>query len=1246
MSKPSNNNLLTIGEMFKTVAGEFKITRKLGQGATGEVYQAQSLDGKRTVAIKMMRPTNMQLARKLFIGEGLTLAQMRSVEKKAGNDFFVTPEYFGADDEAEPPYIVEEFMTGKPFPDLVSGGHLSEDDVVTIGVQLFRTLHLLSKELKKNYIDLKFENLWWDHKKKTLKITDWGTLEETNSAGQARDILRASLYIYRLATGQPITESRGILNQSVDDTSLEWKQLSWGMQEILRRLLHPTPSARVGDDLLSLDSAEKIAQEFKNLDEYWTEPADELLADIRRSVDAAQKANPEKGIEQQTLHYRLARTALEIALKRGIPIKELDIRLQSTVMSESDYFTRAHNLYEGTSYAPARKLFQIGAELLSLSKLRRWAWLAYAGQVAGEDNYKKVKVSVEDAVEKMEQEQYGATALDGDRSVFRSFFDAALKTLPSEALQTLRQECEALNLIQQAISAQGNEDFGLAEKSYRDAHAIWFKTDDHDAWKDKVGDLLRQADTVRNLGEKEDEVSELLKEVETAHELSIILDKLQKALRLAPGNSKVYTLATKLAGERFDAKLFEDATRILWVGGIASVAPPDAIDWRYPEEIRLALDPEKGDLRNAKPYVPLIRHDANALPYKLTIALFEKHFIPATNALDLDHDDNIADLMMNLDSERGNTMKEQVQGWGKEILKANKEKVNQLVAEAEGLLFDDRPGALLDLSIGKAFAHLQNRLQVVEKALGLLDQASRLAGSEEEALKSKIKELEERGIAMEKEYNQSLSENKEQKEKNIAALTEKAEEILAQLKQLEDASPLLSKAGLPSQISDSVSGYQTERLGKVYELCTRLLESDSENQWALETQQRVRAKLDGLGDYAALAIVSQKKVLDAAVEALLREAHDYYENGKVLEAARSLRKIEAVDSLASSGGPFIELKAKVTTLMGVKYWEQENKTQLVEGEFNPQFLERIATHFSPEIPLQFRRDSASFKYIFAVRQRLFTQLLKINPVNSTSEFAETLRNLVWTDNLYRRGLTWQNNQKINQKDGKWDSKKFVRNVLQVYKEGNLGKKMEKLLGGLPIFPDSESRSTELTFGLINQMLSDTKINKTNQSWWKWVLVSISLLACIAVLFLVGVNWKSINGVIASLIPTPVETISTATPTATPTATSTAIATPTATPTATSIATLTPSFTIRICTKRADVEVYKIVKDFTTKMQQLLGNGDCLNFDARVEDAQFQGWFRIAPGNTNENFTGGWVMGNRLNLPSDNSWKELPIVTSP
>ena len=1138
MAKPSSNNLLTIGETFKTVAGEFTIIRRLGQGATGEVYQAQSRDGKRMVAIKLMRPTDMQLARKLFIGEGLFLAQMRLAEKKEGDGLFVAPEYFGAEDKTDTPYIVEEFMMGKPFSDLVNGGHLSEEDVVTIGVQFFRTLHLLSKELKKNYIDLKFENLWWDQEKKILKITDWGTLEETNSAGQARDILRASLYIYRLATSRPITESRGVLNQAVEAYP-EWEQLSWGLQEILRRLLHPNPSARVGDDMLLLDSAERIAQEFRNLDEYWKESTDDLLSDIRRSVDAAQKANPEKEIEKQTIHYRLARTALEIASKRGIPNKEFGDRLRSVIVVESDYYTRAHNLYEGTSYAPARKLFQIGARLLTSSKLRRWAWLAFAGELAREKNYRRVKAIAEQALELMELEQYHDARIS---------LDTVLGTLQSEALQILRQECEVLNLVQQAIILQRDGEYKSAEDAYRSAYEIWIKTDDHDEWKDKVGDLLRQADIVHRRGENQGKVNTSLKKAETSPELSNILDELQKALGLDPGNLIVYTLAAKLADERFKSGLLEDAAQILWACGIAPATPPDALDWRYPKEIYNALAFEKIEIISL--YVSGIRTDKNRLPYKLAMALFEKYFILSNNVSELDRDNAIADLMATLDPERSKEMKEQVQGWRKEILRANKEKVNQLLAEAGGLLFADRPGTLLGLSISQALACSQNRLQEVEKALGLLDQASRLAGTEDEAVKLKMKELKERGGEMKDKFSQSFNESKKQKDETIAALIGKAEEILAQLKQLEDASPILSKAGLSSQISDSMLGFQAERLGEVFELCTQVLDLDSENQWALQKQQNVKGKIHGLGDFGTLAIAPQKNVLNAAVEVLLREAEGYYQDAKVLDAARSLRKIEALDLQANSRQPFMELKAKVTALLGLNYWEQENKARLDDGEFEPQLLERILTHFSGEIPTQFRRNSASLKYLFAVRAKLLTQLLTVDPLTSLAQFTETLRNLVWTDNLYRRGLFWQNNQPLNQENEDWSSAKFVEKVLQSRSRGNLNQEKEKILAGLPIFTTPEVSASELTSELIQKMIPPR--SEARPVWLKWVTrLGLSTLI-LGVLIISGILVLPLFGK-AQTTPVPTVDISpTFTPIVPPTNTLVPVETPTIVITQTSI----------------------------------------------------------------------------------------------
>jgi len=1022
------------------------------------------------------------------------------------------------------------------------------------------------------------------------------------------------LYIYRLATGRPITESRRILNQAVGAYP-EWKEISWGLQEILRRLLHPNPSARVGDELLSLDSAEKIAQEFRNLDEYWKETPDELIADIRRSVDAAQKANPEKEIEDQTRHYRLARTALEIASKRGIQIKEYDERLQRTVVEESDYYTRARNLYEGTSYAPARKLFQIGARLLSSSKLRRWAWLAYAGELAREKNYSGVKDLAEQAVELMEQEQFQDAGVS---------LDTAMKTLPSEALRTLREECEALNLVQQAIIAQRDGEYKSAEGAYRSAHGIWIKTDDHDEWKDKVGDLLGQAGIVHRQGENQEKVNASLKKIEMATELTIILDELQKALELDLGNQAVYALADKLAGERFNSGLLEDAAQILWGCGIAPAAPPEALDWRYPDEIRLALSTLR-QLDSELPYVPLIRHDKNALPYKLAVKLFEKNFIRPADMIGLERVERIAELMSALDAALGEKMKEKIQVWREEMDKADKEKVNRLIANASSLMFTDARGALQNLPMPQVFARLQNRLGDIEDALEFLDQASCLAGSEDKALKSKIEELRQRGVAMKNEFSQSLSENQKQKEEAIAVLKGKAEEIWAQWEQLNDVFPKL--AGMPAQVSDSVSGLQAERLGKINELCAQILDLESENRWALQTQQKVNGLIQGLGDYAALAVVSQKNVINAAVDVLLHEADDFYKDGKTLDAARSLRKVEALNTQdASLQKRFTELRAKVTALMGITYWEQENKTKLEEGEFDLQLLERIATHFSPEIPPQFRGNSASLEYLFAARQKLFTQLLKINPVNNSPEFAETLRNLVWTDNLYRRGMAWQKRQIVDQKTEKWNSAKFARNVLRAYKKGNLSQEMEKLLVGLLVFADPESRSAQL-IPEVTHLIPEIFKPKPQHAWPKWALAGGSL-AVIGILAMLAI-WN--GDVLASIIGmTP--------PTATvapvvvvvPTETPTPILIPTYTPTSTEAPTITPVEVLAVPNCITANGKIRSNADAAAQLVFTMTKAVCLLFDGSASDGDFT-FYRIAAGQKIGEWDAGgcWVGTNFL-----------------
>jgi len=254
------------------------------------------------------------------------------------------------------------------------------------------------------------------------------------------------------------------------------------------------------------------------------------------------------------------------------------------------------------------------------------------------------------------------------------------------------------------------------------------------------------------------------------------------------------------------------------------------------------------------------------------------------------------------------------------------------------------------------------------------------------------------------------------------------------------------------------------------------------------------------------------------------------------------------------------------------------------------------------------------------------QLLKINPVNFTSEFAEILRNLVWTDNLYRRGMAWQKRQIVDQKTEKWNSAKFARNVLRAYKKGNLSQEMEKLLVGLLVFADPESRSAQL-IPEVTHLIPEIFKPKPQHAWPKWALAGGSL-AVIGILAMLAI-WN--GDVLASIIGmTP--------PTATvapvvvvvPTETPTPILIPTYTPTSTEAPTITPVEVLAVPNCITANGKIRSNADAAAQLVFTMTKAVCLLFDGSASDGDFT-FYRIAAGQKIGEWDAGgcWVGTNFL-----------------
>ncbi len=128
----------------RLLTGRYQFGRLLGSGGFGEVYQAEDLRLRRTVAIKVfsasrLAPDEVAEASRLFESEALTLARLRHPGLTAVWD------YFNQDDEW---FLVMEYVPGETLRDVLKrvGGRLPLDQTLDYVSQLCAVLHYLHSQ--------------------------------------------------------------------------------------------------------------------------------------------------------------------------------------------------------------------------------------------------------------------------------------------------------------------------------------------------------------------------------------------------------------------------------------------------------------------------------------------------------------------------------------------------------------------------------------------------------------------------------------------------------------------------------------------------------------------------------------------------------------------------------------------------------------------------------------------------------------------------------------------------------------------------------------------------------------------------------------------------------------------------------------------------------------------------------------------------------------------------------------------
>jgi serine/threonine protein kinase len=479
-----NRELLPSGREINHDGSLLKVIKRLKAGLTGEVYEGSlTLSDQKTpvhVAVKAMKTLEFPAARQFFLQESETLAFLMHLEEEAnreqGLDLKIAPKYYGRGEYQENPYLVMEFIEGKEIPDLLKdleGGKFPEKQALTIAWHLYRTLDVLHRLLRKTYIDLKFENLWWVNGTEQLKLTDFGTLEEIQSGdmqrrGVLRDLLLAAVYFCKMATGYTPNYSLGELKEFGElKKNVQNANISWGTKRELKRLLHRNPVQRPVD-------ASDVAARLRTLVDFWSRDEDKVLEIARKSLDRAQTAYDDanthkKPISEEGLNsaYR-ARSAFEIVNLRSPDVDiAYDNERLDVILKAADHLERGKNLLRGRSYTLAKQVFQEGMEWGEDSAtLRRWAYLAEIGEAISPTDFE----AIQDKAFAMLDDLFAGGAWDASLEQLEKIQSVlSAKNIPV-GLSSLFSEARLFFEIKKADDAFENGTFEDAAKHYRDAN--------------------------------------------------------------------------------------------------------------------------------------------------------------------------------------------------------------------------------------------------------------------------------------------------------------------------------------------------------------------------------------------------------------------------------------------------------------------------------------------------------------------------------------------------------------------------------------------------------------------------------------------------------------------------------------------------------------------------------------------------------------------------------------------------------
>lgn len=495
----------------------YLLQASLGSGATAETFRALALDDapETLVAIKVSRPDLPSNLRARFREEAQTLSRWRAhidTLKALLDDRNPIPEYYGMEEDAPEPFIIEEYLAGKSIPKLLAesdNGALDEVTALRISYQFVAVLKMLHDEMKQTYTDMKIDNIRWADN--GIKVLDWNVLGDDLENGVPQDLFRFGAFMYQMLTGKSLTIQEGRRVELLK-SSKRWDTLSFGWQEILEKALHTNPAKRY----------ERAAELMQAVNVYLR------LFDI--TIEKLENDGHE--------HFRKDRFSdalryLDLAVCRqrwnGVMPSESLVNLRDRARTQvradvENNLAAGIGFFRGWTYEKSANSF---AQVISIDpediRALRWQCAARAG-LDNPGSFRAMTTSVEAALEKMQAGYY-----DMAESTLRTLADDQSLS-PGAQIQMNRLWAEAFirNAVQQA---QTSEDLGEGHRQAADAYnqaadkfdqvfANSIGSNSTDAFaqllKWEFGDLHKKALAQRTLAETREKTGAAFKEIEQA----------------------------------------------------------------------------------------------------------------------------------------------------------------------------------------------------------------------------------------------------------------------------------------------------------------------------------------------------------------------------------------------------------------------------------------------------------------------------------------------------------------------------------------------------------------------------------------------------------------------------------------------------------------------------------------------------------------------------------------------------------